>query len=760
MLHLGSGRRLLAGLSLSAAVALTVAACTKNVGLVVAIDSNVSVPDNIDEVGVVLADQDGNVFFSNTYTATGTARITLPAQFGVAPADSIVHVSIVGFQRSAPKVFREAIGRSPDDALAALQMGLDWEDWGSAELVPDSVAASATSVAYMKGPQGRTMVRINGKWISNVCEAGTTSVGGRCVDAHFDASKLPKYKESDVFGGEKRECFPRVACFSDQKKWIKVDTLPEVSADGRCKITVPNLPEKGSFNVGVRVDRIGEREANKKFIVIDEATPGTSGGWTRAGNVIDAPAALCEGVKLAGRLTRPLEVLISTQCATKTRKNPLCENTSSVSNPLGGIKDPVEEPVLEAGTDGGGDASPQGDAVAPPPEATFEPVTTSDGGTPGLPDGGTLYAVDMMAVPELGDGGTSVIDTVVLSVSSKSASTAPPKGFTSVYQGSGNGGVRDIHSLTTVQSDVNLGAPVGSGQYAPARLTAGGQRVTMLTPSSTSSQDVYVVYPVGGSWNSRNRTGYPLRAGVLQQDDTMFVADTNPNNGEEIAAYSFNGTVMAPAAIPTGTPFGLVGGVTGKSATGAVVPMVLFGAAGFSLPQETDTAWRATGAIAAQEYFGKLGKTLLDVNIRPAGAETPAWLLARKNEGGVYLFKKALAAGSLRDDPEQIVDGIQLDTPANGVSTTHPYAISSSGMMYYFERENETMRLVQKDILPTPHDPVHFDIKSSSTALVEIFSVAVTHTKNASGKNVDRVYVATSGAGGVGLRLLRADILL
>lgn len=761
-----SGRRLFASLSISAALALAVASCSKNVGLVVAIDSNVSVPDNIDEVGVVLADESGNVFFSNTYTARGNAKITLPAQLGVAPADSIVHVSIVGFHRSAPKVFREAIGRSPDDALAALQMGLDWEDWGSAELVSQSptAVASSTAIGYLdtNGNRGRTTVRINGKEVRNVCDAGLTSVGGRCVDAHFNAAKLPKYNESEIFGGEGKKCFPRVACFADAAKRTQLKQTP-VLKDGRCMITVDDLPAKGSFNIGVLVKPVGDFEANRKFIVIDEATEGTLGGWTREGNTINAPAALCEGAKVAGKLVAPEAIFVSTQCETKKRKNPLCENTLSVPHAMGGSGDPPEQPLSDAGADAeSSDAS--GDAGAdalvdagPPPEADFTELKFGDGGSIALgADGGALLAADMLGAPA---GATGATDSLAMAVTTaQSATSSTQQGFSYVYNGSRNDGTV-AGTLSSIKSYVNVGSS-SAVAYAPVpiRLTAGNTRIVTLWPYLAPGADITSM-EVTPPWAPRTTTGYRFRSATMQQGDQLMTFDlTNDGTStQKISVVSSTATLDASRAAPMGAPDNLVGGVV---STPNFTHVLLVGAAGYSLPQETSQS--ASEVQKAAVFFSSQKQVGADVALRQVGGAEAAFIFAYSatTPDTAHLYRAATSGADIRKAPELIADDIRVDTPTGGKPSVHPYAISRDSMLYYLRSTTAgAFEMVKKDLSPTPRDPVVYLVPSRRAGLSKVYSVAVTRAVLSNGTLVDRVYVAGARASG-GLVLFSFDVAL
>lgn len=168
-------------------------------------------PDAIDEVGISLMTTGGSVFYSNAHYLKPGVRLP-PLDLGVAPSEGAIRAIAVGFRQGAPKVFREAIATSPEKALQLLQVGLDWENWGSAALESfPSVSASVGDVSLLADVvQGHTRVYHGARWVRNACPAGQTPLGGICASA--EESNLPEYNEDLERGGPGRKCFGIQAC--------------------------------------------------------------------------------------------------------------------------------------------------------------------------------------------------------------------------------------------------------------------------------------------------------------------------------------------------------------------------------------------------------------------------------------------------------------------------------------------------------------------------------------------------------------------
>ncbi len=791
-------RQVFVGVSTCVAASLAVAACTRNVGLVLAIDTNVSVPDNIDEVAIVLSDDSGSVFYSNTRSARGANPISLPAQLGVAPADNVVHLVVVGFQNGAPKIFREAIGRSPSDVLAALQMGLDWEDWGSAELVgssaPTASDAGATSASLQQGmslladtvSNVRTEVSINGKRIRNTCERGKTSIGGRCVDANFDPGKLPVYSEALVYGGPDRKCFPRVACFSNPDTTAVRPNVAKMNAAGDCLVDLQDSavqlpagfdPAGSQFNVGVP-DR-----SEHPILAIDKATPGLAGGWSiepGKPNVLRVPDVFCKGIKFGTREPqRPALLKFTRACDTKTRANPLCENTTSVTNIIGNIPDPARVPLPDAGVLPNLDAglnvivNPLLDAGLELPVDAGVLQTTIDfvrvnATTPWAPTGGgKLYAVDMLASNAAG----GVKDSIVVAVTATPSSTAiTPVASVVQFDGVANDGLTQLRTVTSLTG--LRGLPVGSGiapdlevSVAP-RLAAGTSRMLLIVPqvawnpNKSELKDSFGVLPVAPtSWlGQQPLSGGRFQNATVQLDDALLGIESSLDGSTPIQKW-WRRQGLESTLPRSGIQIGSVRVIAGATWTVAQrgfmdqKPVFWLTETGYQLPahQGQDTS-DPNGSVAAS-YFTATRQKALDLALRPEQGKKTGIILTQDLDpsGHAHLWTKGIDEGTYLAAPTAVVDNVQMDAPTGGQRSMHPYAVTQNNIAYSFAQSKSGKLILARSSLDPNGSKVfmEFLVGAQGAGPSVVYSVAVTRvnlTVNGVSKPYDRVYIASAPA--------------
>lgn len=308
------------------------------------IDSSMSTPDVIDEVGVSLITTDGNVFYSNTVVLKA-GGVLPPMDLGVAPSDGPIRAVAVGFRKGSPKVFREAVASSPDTALQLLQVGLDWENWGSASL--ESLPGSTTTsegVHLLAGEQqqGRTRLSFGGRWVRSMCGAGMTALGGTCQSA--TEKNLPEYSENLEKGGPGRRCFGVDACMAGGYEVVMPAAVGKV-----CKVQLSGdvakwVGDGAKLNVAADV----ELDAGVTFLAPTNKSPAVErlDGWKLSAGVLELPLTFCTPdpawqMPEVGKETDPTKtydwkwtppkrVLLSTRCAAKTRQTPVCQKDSKL----------------------------------------------------------------------------------------------------------------------------------------------------------------------------------------------------------------------------------------------------------------------------------------------------------------------------------------------------------------------------------------------------------------------------------------------
>lgn len=772
---------------------LALNACSRNAGLVVAIDSNMSVPENISEVAIVLTDDAGNAFYANSFRPGSSGKISLPAQLGVAPANSAVHFALVGFQGASPKIFREAIGRSPDDVLATLQMSLDWEDWGSAELVSPSAQAPAADAgtigdggavvpAYLpgmalqggEGSEQHTTISVNGKTIRNACVRGQTSIGGRCVDANFDAAKLPAYSEALVYGGDKRQCFPRLACFHKGLRTMEMEPPASLDAAGNCVIPRAAIPKYfgESFNVGVRVKEDG------RIFPINRKTAGFEGGWSLEGDVIIAPRALCMGSAFGneGKVVKPASLVISSLCESKTRQYPLCENSATVTAPMGGCGDnsapndkggcdPVvvtPDPTDASAPDGG----PGPDASTAPKVAPFvevpNPSDPNGFWVPTAAAATTLQAVDLVSA-------SSTEDKLAIAMTTQSGTPVVYKAYAGILDRTSTASVLRAGDPTTLARIGSTGTP------APAWLSGAKDTAALITvdTNNTSNTGVRTLNADGAPINVAGCWG-TLRTATVQSDGHVVcvLADAlgpgldqwtvSPQSSPNILRGSFDlsgglGAIGAESGCTT------TNGVTSCS---GVSPGFWLNAAGFRvfgsnvLPATVTAGFFSSLAPTPNDTASAVG---MSVTAPATGVEEVLVLVKHYNvtQGARWsLYRKALNGDAL---PTLVADSLRLDSVQETfnkvVPSTHPYAVV--GRKLYYLSTVATVPKLMRVNLDAPAQAEALNLKlPTDTAFGKVYALAATRAINSANGPVHRVYVAASSvaAGTPGFKLYAADL--
>ncbi len=281
---------------------------TDKAGLIVSIQTDFSVPKDIDQVRLEVSAK-GDVRFGSTLRI-GEGELLLPATLVVLPAESgpgNVTVRVISYQANGEaRTLRRVDTQVPDSREALLRMPVEWLCDGQVEAV---TAGSETSS----------------------CPTGQSCVAGRCASDKVDASTLPDYADSDVYGGGTADgsgrCFDTTACFA--KRNAVGDALDLES----CTAPASELrgAQLGTLNLAVALGPGGdgiceEGDAGECFIPLDQDDVT---GWRLEGDTVHFPPALCEKLELP---SAP-ELVQSDSCDTKTARTPTCGPWSITSEP-------------------------------------------------------------------------------------------------------------------------------------------------------------------------------------------------------------------------------------------------------------------------------------------------------------------------------------------------------------------------------------------------------------------------------------------
>jgi hypothetical protein len=345
--------------------------------LILAVQTDMSLPKDVDEVRIEVTSF-GNVVFKNRYPV-GAGGLRIPATLGILPganARALVTIRVIAIQRGKPRMLREVVTTVPSARLATLRLPIQWLSDGSAKVQGDPTATDGgTSFRSLHPAAGE----IGDEIIVSTCPPEQTNIAGECVDWNVDSDTLPDYSAEDVFGGGKEDgtggaCFDTLGCMQD---------AVTVHPDGSCTI-VPPAAQPGLVNVALRLPLGGDGicdDANC-YIPLDSAAGsgwvGTSDGSGTPGSVDKPPTTEADGstgttldaspqlppdggritriheqagdtdgglvasgpitsIKLPGVICRKLtagldaQVVVSTRCATKLPSNPTCGPWSSVT---------------------------------------------------------------------------------------------------------------------------------------------------------------------------------------------------------------------------------------------------------------------------------------------------------------------------------------------------------------------------------------------------------------------------------------------
>jgi hypothetical protein len=274
--------------------------------LIVAIQTDMSLPKDIDQVRIDVRSF-GNVVFKNTYPV-GAGGLRIPATLGILPgadARSLITIRVIAFQRGKPRMLREVVTTVPESRLATLRLPVQWISDGSAKQ-PDPT---------------------NEEDIRSSCADGNTDIAGECVPWDIDSSTLPDHKPEEIFGGGKEDgtggsCFNTSGCLAGATP-LQVDTAT-------CTAIVPEGlgTDPAKLNVGLVLAPGGDGICNETGCLIP-LDANTNVGWVAAGAGlarVQLPRKICD--KLAAGIVK--SVVASSSCASKLPSMPTCGPWSSV----------------------------------------------------------------------------------------------------------------------------------------------------------------------------------------------------------------------------------------------------------------------------------------------------------------------------------------------------------------------------------------------------------------------------------------------
>lgn len=309
---------------LAASVLLGACASKEATGVVVAVTSEVPVPEEVNEL-IIEVKSEGDQRFNETYSIVPKDQIsgdnrqtTLPGTITVHPKedalDAPVTVTVKAKLSNGENRFvRKATVRFVEEKQKLLRMPLRF--------------------ACMDFP--------------TVCREDETCKAGACVPATVDLDQEPDFEEEQVFS-RPGACFDRVAC-GEAKFTVPVAAAFAESTSEDCTLSLEELAaqvpqdktleeqqamaadiRKGKFNFGF----VWAANKTGKWTVVDQHP---EEGWVfadQARSQVRLSKGLCDVVK--GRVTRPdqsalfSKVIINTACEPKSILMPQCTQADLV----------------------------------------------------------------------------------------------------------------------------------------------------------------------------------------------------------------------------------------------------------------------------------------------------------------------------------------------------------------------------------------------------------------------------------------------
>ncbi len=436
--------------------ALALGACgeqeEKKAGLIVAVQTDMAVPKDVDEIRITIR-VDGQLKFQLPQKI-GEGELQLPATLTLLPPEDAsrpVTIEVVSFQSGKARTLRKVVTTVPNNREALLRMPIQWLSDGMVEEDTDADAGAAGAPGEDATPQrfapGERVVLDLGKrpqaegidsrdWdyrstcpmVDKQGKRTHSAVNGTCVPDKLDSTKLPDYTDAEVFGGKNADtvgaCFPTLTCFEE------LQVITPTLVDGDC--TVEGLDAKKlNFAVTTGTSRSGICGSDEEAPCLVPLDYDEDAGWSVDGDdVVHLPPFICEKLEDAD-----YTLIASNECESKIAKTPTCGPWSVVEGEDEGEIRPIAMP--SGGTTGSGGGSATGGTTAAG-GAVGAGGAISGGGTVGA--GGTstnnydhiaLMAADglVQAAPPTNIGGFFVAET---DGTSSGTLNAPATGFPSV----------------------------------------------------------------------------------------------------------------------------------------------------------------------------------------------------------------------------------------------------------------------------------------------------------------------------------------
>lgn len=348
-------------------------------GLVLVLDSDLSIPDSVDEVGLyvehvvgdrhtlILAQEAKPLYDPEAKRFTLPFTQTFTIEAGLDTKNDRIRARFVAYGHDGTAVgMREARSAVPSADARQLRLPIRFVNEGRVQDTLNTGPVPTGAGVSLRQLAPGTRADPFGRFRHPECgEDQTLGDAGECIGIDVDIEKLPTGIE--VVPSE--SCFDTIGCFSNQSE----AGVRELPLGAGCTISVP--PRTGE-NLAIAVPAAGYPTGHD---AIPSVQPLDAGLYARAGATLTLVPPLCKRLQDAGVST----VLVSARCGPRLLDAPICAEWQATTT-----KQPTtDDRFLDEVDDG--DASTDGDAADPGPDGDAgDAEPDGDGG----PDGGSAQA--------------------------------------------------------------------------------------------------------------------------------------------------------------------------------------------------------------------------------------------------------------------------------------------------------------------------------------------------------------------------------
>jgi hypothetical protein len=277
--------------------------------ILLAIDANLKVPTDIDEIGVSVASADGSVVTTDMIhpmAPAGDARF--PATLAILRGtDQPIDIKVAGFKNGVAFALREAVTTIPEGRTALLRMDLNYLDIGSTSGAVTKVQSLATSPP---------------------CTSTQTSIAGTCQSFVLESLSLPTYSEDDVVSSTSEACLDVTSCLLGAPAGAM--SVPRPTADPNdatsCTLPVPSLGP--DFNLAIVPTEGTAGWCDGSGCVVPLSANDATEGWhIEADGLVHLPPAICASTKITSLLLVPS----TASCPLYGPVHPACQQYGSGS---------------------------------------------------------------------------------------------------------------------------------------------------------------------------------------------------------------------------------------------------------------------------------------------------------------------------------------------------------------------------------------------------------------------------------------------